>query len=91
MASDLTGGQCHSGIFGATYDRLAVTTSLPSPQSANSSTSCSQGGNWTHGLERGEVCPKDKFDLLEWLRFVFLDDADEVSIDQSNSVSYLIS
>ena len=82
MASDFTGGQCSS----ATYERVAATTSLSSPHSANSSSTCSQAGSGTQGLERVEVCPKEKFDLLEWLRFVFLDDVDEVSVNQSNAV-----
>ena len=79
MASDFPVSQC-SGIYGATFERVAVTTSLSSPQSANSSTTCSQAGSSSiHTLERGELmCPKEKFDLLDWMKFVFLDDADEV-------------
>lgn len=57
--------ECSSGLFSC--DR--VVTCLSSPQSGNSSTSCSGQ------TERGD---KEKFDLHEWMKFVFLDDADEV-------------
>ena len=57
--------ECSSGLFSCER----VTACLSSPLSGNSSTTCSGQA------ERGE---KDKFDLHEWMKFVFLDDADEV-------------
>ncbi|KAI6650251.1 hypothetical protein LOD99_5930 [Oopsacas minuta] len=73
--------ECNSGLFN-TCDRMEGIGCLSSPHSGNSSTTCSQTGCGGQ-LDRGEVLPnKDKFDLHEWMRCVFLDDVDEEEIQR---------